>query len=261
MKNLWKEKIVNHEKTVGMFVNIGSESAMEVAAMSDMDYVIIDTEHGPFDVESTAAMIRAIELHQGTTLVRVKDSHRNSILKMLDVGAKGIVIPQVHSVQQAQEIVSYGKYYPVGERGFAFARGAGYGHADHAKAGMASYMATCNRECLLIPQCETKGALEHIEEIAALDGIDGIFIGPFDLSIALDIPGQFDQPAFQQAVRRIKKACDDAGKFCMIYCRDVAFARRWMDEGFLHPTVSCDYVYFYNALNQAVADILTPPRD
>ena len=86
MKNLWKEKIDNNEKTVGMFVNIGNESAMEVAAMSSMDYVIIDTEHGPFDVESTAAMIRAIELHHGTTLVRVKDSNRNSILKMLDVG-------------------------------------------------------------------------------------------------------------------------------------------------------------------------------
>ena len=261
MKNLWKEKIDNNEKTVGMFVNIGNESAMEVAAMSSMDYVIIDTEHGPFDVESTAAMIRAIELHHGTTLVRVKDSNRNSILKMLDVGAKGLVIPQVHTVAQAREIVEFGKYYPVGERGFAFARGAGYGHADHAKAGMHTYMETCNRECLLIPQCETIGALEHIEEISSLEGIDGIFIGPFDLSIALGIPGQFDQPVFQNAVRRIKKACDDAGKFCMIYCRDVAFAHQWMAEGFLHPTVSCDYVYFYNALNQAVADILSSPGE
>lgn len=256
MKNLWKEKILRGERTVGMFVNTGNESTIEVAAMSDMDYVIIDTEHGPFDVESTAAMIRVMELHQNTTLVRVKDSNRNSILKMLDVGAKGLIIPQVHSVEQVKEIIAYGKYFPLGERGFAFARGAGYGHADHAKLGMAGYMETCNRECLLIPQCETLGALEHIETIAAMEGVDGIFIGPFDLSIAMGIPGQFDAPEFRAALARIKAACDQAGKFCMVYCKNVDFARERLKEGFLHPTVSCDYTYYFNALNKAVAEIL-----
>lgn len=256
MKNIWKEKVLRGEPTVGTFVNTGNESTIEIASMSDLDYVIIDTEHGPFDVESTANMIRVMELHDNTTLVRVKDSNRNSILKMLDVGAKGLIIPQVHSVAQVREIVEYGKYYPVGERGYAFARAAGYGHADHAKLGMLGYMEVSNRETLLIPQCETMGALEHIEEIAAMEGVDGIFIGPFDLSIAMGIPGQFDDPRFKAALVRVREACEAAGKICMIYCKNVEVARQRMAEGFRHPTVSCDYTHYFNALNQAVHDVL-----
>ena len=256
MKNLWKEKILRGEKTMGLFLNAGDASTAELAAMSNMDYAIIDTEHGPFDVESAADMIRSFELHNSTALVRVKDSQRNSILKMLDIGAKGLIIPQVHSVEQVREIVSYGKYYPVGDRGFAFGRGAGYGSAEHAKLGMTGYMEVCNRECLLIPQCETVGALEHIEEITKIEGIDGIFIGPFDLSIAMGIPGQFGQPEFQEALRRVKAACDAAGKFCMIFCGDSAVAKARLMEGFSHITVSCDYAYYLNALNAAVTDVL-----
>lgn len=256
MKNLWKEKILRGEKTMGMFINAGDASTAELAAMSNMDYAIIDTEHGPFDVESAASMIRAFELHNNTPLVRVKDSHRNSILKMLDVGAKGLIIPQVHSVDQVHEIVSYGKYFPIGDRGFAFGRGAGYGNADHAKLGMTGYMEVCNTECLLIPQCETVGALEHIEEIAAVEGVDGIFIGPFDLSIAMGIPGQFGRPEFASALVRIREACEKAGKFCMVFCGDNGVAKNRIAEGFLHVTVSCDYAYYFNALNTAVKDVM-----
>lgn len=256
MKNVWREKVVKGERTVGFFLSSGDASTAELAGLSQMDYIIIDTEHGPFDVETVATMVRSMELHQSTTLVRVKDSNRNSILKMLDVGAKGLIIPQVHTVEQVREIVSYGKYYPLGDRGFAHGRGSWYGQADHAKLGMTGYMEVCNQECLLIPQCETLGALEHIEEIAALEGVDGIFIGPFDLSIAMGIPGQFDQPAFREALVRIRDACQGAGKFCMIYCPSVAAARARVKEGFLHPTVSTSYSYFLNALNQAASEVL-----
>ena len=92
--------------------------------------------------------------------------------------------------------MEYGKYFPVGQRGVAFARGAGYGYLEHAKGDINDYFATCNRETLLIPQCETKGCLENIEEIAKVDGIDGIFVGPYDLSVAMGIPTQFDKQGF-----------------------------------------------------------------
>lgn len=256
MKNIWKEKIMRGEKTMGLFINAGDASTAEIVAMTDMDYAIIDTEHGPFDVESTMNMIRVFELHNSTALVRVKDSNRNSILKMLDVGAKGLIIPQVHSVEQVKEIISYGKYFPIGDRGFAYGRGAGYGHADHAMQGLNKYTETCNSECLLIPQCETAGALEHIEEIAKMEGVDGIFIGPFDLSIAMGIPCQFDQPKFKEALVRIREACDKAGKFCMVFCGDENVAKTRLSEGFKHVTVGCDYGYYYNALNAAVKDVM-----
>lgn len=256
MKNLWKEKMMSGEKTMGMFIASGDASTAEAAAISNMDYAIIDTEHGPFDVESAANMIRSFELHNSTALVRVKDSQRNSILKMLDVGAMGLVIPQVHSVEQVKEIISYGKYYPLGDRGFAFGRGSGYGRGPHAKQGMSSYMETCNRESLLIPQCETMGSLEKIEEIAALEGVDGIFIGPYDLSIAMGIPGQFEDQRFKDALTRIREACERAGKFCVVFCSNAAGAKQRLSEGFKHVTVSTDYSFYINALNAAVADIM-----
>ncbi len=255
MKNHWKAKVEHGEKTIGFFISTGNASTAEIAAMSNMDYAIIDTEHGPFDVESTADMIRAFERHGGTAMVRVKDSNRNSILKMLDIGAMGLIIPQVHSVEQVREIIEYGKYYPVGQRGFAFGRGAGFGFAPHAQ-NMMEFMATCNRESLLIPQCETMGALEHIEEIVQLEGVDGIFIGPFDLSIAMGIPGQFGDPRFTAALERVRQACEAAGKPCIVFCGNEAVARERMNEGFKHFTVSGDYVYYITALNAAVKNVL-----
>ena len=256
MKNIWKEKILRGEDTMGFFINAGDASTAEIAAMSNMDYAIIDTEHGPFDVESAMDMIRVFELHNSTALVRVKDSNRNSILKMLDVGAKGLIIPQVHSIQQVKEIVSYGKYAPVGDRGFAYGRGAGYGQADHVKLGLQGFIDTCNSESLLIPQCETAGALEHIEEIAAIDGVDGIFIGPFDLSFAMGIPCQFNDQRFKDALVRIRKACEAAGKFCMVYCADAGVAKARLSEGFKHVTVGADYAFYFSALNAAVKEVL-----
>ena len=157
MKNLLREKIMNGEKTVGTFFEAGNASVAEALALTDLDYMLIDTEHGPFDVESVMLMLRGAELHGTTALVRVKDSNRNSILKMLDIGAGGLIIPQVHSLEEIKKIVEYGKYFPVGQRGVAFARGAGYGYLEHAKGDINDYFATCNRETLLIPQCETKG--------------------------------------------------------------------------------------------------------
>lgn len=171
MKNLLREKIMNGEKTVGTFFEAGNASVAEALALTDLDYMLIDTEHGPFDVESVMLMLRGAELHGTTALVRVKDSNRNSILKMLDIGAGGLIIPQVHSLEEIKKIVEYGKYFPVGQRGVAFARGAGYGYLEHAKGDINDYFATCNRETLLIPQCETKGCLENIEEIAKVDAV------------------------------------------------------------------------------------------
>ena len=167
MKNLLREKIMNGEKTVGTFFEAGNASVAEALALTDLDYMLIDTEHGPFDVESVMLMLRGAELHGTTALVRVKDSNRNSILKMLDIGAGGLIIPQVHSLEEIKKIVEYGKYFPVGQRGVAFARGAGYGYLEHAKGDINDYFATCNRETLLIPQCETKGCLENIEEMSS----------------------------------------------------------------------------------------------
>ena len=187
------QKLAAGEGVVGTFSHLGGPAVAECLSLSGLDYVIIDTEHGPFPDESTGEMIRAIELHSAEAFVRVRDSSRAAVLHALDLGARGIIIPDVQSVEEARRLVEYAKYYPLGARGFAFSRSAKYGFLPELKQ-IGDYFTATNQRTILMPQCETAGALEHIEEIAALDGIDGIFVGPYDLSVALGAPARFATP-------------------------------------------------------------------
>ncbi|MDO4555465.1 MAG: aldolase/citrate lyase family protein [Lachnospiraceae bacterium] len=256
MKNIFLEKTQKGEKTIGTFFEMGLGTVGEVVGFTDLDYVIVDSEHGPYGVESTMEILRGLDqLESVTPLVRVKDTNRNSILKMLDIGAKGLIIPQVKSLEEIKEIVRVGKYFPIGERGVAFGRCAGYGYADHAKGDLQDYFDTCNHNQLLIPQCETMGCLNEIEEIAATEGVDGIFVGPNDLSVAMGIPGQFDNPDFLKALERIIRAVRAAGKFTMIYCDSTKTAVKRLEAGFDSATINMDISFYVQALNQCVKDV------
>lgn len=256
MENLFRKKILNARKPVGTFFEFGDQGVAEALAMTDLDYMVIDTEHGPYDVESAMNMIRVAELHNMTPFVRVKDSNRNSILKMLDVGAQALIIPQIHSIEEVKRVVEFGKYYPVGDRGYSPARGCGFGTYDYCKNGIDDYFSYCNRETLLIPQCETTGCLDDIENIAKVDGVDGIFIGPFDLSIAMGIPLQFDKPEFKDALKRILYAVNNAGKFVMIFAGNTEIAKQRIAEGYDSVAVGLDVSFYMNAINTMYHDIV-----
>lgn len=133
-----------------------SAKAPAPSARRGLDYVIIDTEHGPFPDESTGEMIRAIELHSAEAFVRVRDSSRAAVLHALDLGARGIIIPDVQSVEEARRLVEYAKYYPLGARGFAFSRSAKYGFLPELKQ-IGDYFTATNQRTILMPQCETAG--------------------------------------------------------------------------------------------------------
>ena len=216
------QKLAAGEGVVGTFSHLGGPAVAECLSLSGLDYVIIDTEHGPFPDESTGEMIRAIELHSAEAFVRVRDSSRAAVLHALDLGARGIIIPDVQSVEEARRLVEYAKYYPLGARGFAFSRSAKYGFLPELKQ-IGYYFTATNQRTILMPQCETAGALEHIEEIAALDGIDGIFVGPYDLSVALGAPARFATPRFAEALDRVIAACRASGKLAFIYANTRAY--------------------------------------
>lgn len=252
IENRMKNLLDADKSPVGIFSVLGGATTAEALCMTGVDYIIFDTEHGPYDVEHTAMLLRTAELYGITGVVRVKDSSRGSILKMLDIGASGIIIPQVHSLEEVKQIVEYGKYYPIGRRGMSFGRRTGFGEQPFASGDIQDYFDTCNRQTLLIPQCETVGCLEAIEEIMALDGIDGIFVGPYDLSMDMGIAKQFDHPDFLAALERIKKAARDAGKFSLIYCADAALARQRLKEGFDGVAVGNDVNFFINSVKNMV---------
>ena len=230
MKNTTKEKMLSGKKAFGAFIHSGSPLCVEALGLAGLDFVVIDTEHGPFTEETAAELLRAAKLRNLSPFVRVRDSSRAAILRMLDIGMEGIVIPNVHSVKEVKEVIEYGKYYPMGRRGFAFGRAAGFGHEAFA-LDKAEYCKVCNREQLIIPQCETLGSLENIEEIVGIDGVDGIFVGPMDLSVALENPFVFDDK-HKAAVARVLKACKEAKKFCFTFTADIEGSKAAFELGF-----------------------------
>ena len=255
MKNAIKEKMRSGEKVLGTFFELGGNTAVECLGLAGLDFFIIDTEHGPFDVESAMNFIRAGELRGISPLVRVKDTTRPSILKMLDIGAMGLIIPCVQTLDEVRRLVEYGKYYPIGQRGFAPARKSGFGFEPFAQE-IGAYFEICNRETMIIPQCETRGCLEHIEEVAAVPGIDGIFVGPYDLSVALGKPAQFTDPEIVGAIARILAACKTAGKFSFIYAGNKDSAKKFFADGFDGVAYGMDAIVYINAYKELIQEIL-----
>lgn len=241
------EKLKAGQGVVGTFCHLGGTIAAECLGLSGLDYVIIDTEHGPFTEESTGDMIRAMQLHGAEPFVRVRDSSRAAVLHALDLGARGIIIPDVQSADEARRLVQYAKYFPMGARGFAFSRSAEYGFSPALK-NLGSYFDETNRHAILMPQCETAGALKDIEEIAAMEGIDGIFVGPYDLSVALGAPACFSTPEFKAALERILAACRKNGKLAFIYANTMAEARSCFAQGYQGAAVGTDTVFLVKAV-------------
>lgn len=256
MKNALKEKIARGERTLGTFFELGSATAVQCLGLAGLDYIIIDTEHGPFDPERALEFVRTAKLCNITPLARVQEISRASILKLLDVGAMGLVVPCVNSVEEAKKIVEYGKYMPLGSRGVANTAGSGFWYEEYAQQGLPHYFEVSNRETLLLPQCETLGFLENIEEIVALDGVDGIYVGPFDLSCALGIPGEFSKPEFQAALRRVQSACRAAGKPAFIYAATEEAVKADFELGYDSVTYGMDATMLVNSFRAAKEKLL-----
>ena len=254
MKNRLLELAAQGRPALGTFYELGGIAAAECLGIAGLDFMVVDTEHGPYDVESALTAITAASRRDCAPLVRGKDVTRPSVLKMLDVGAKGLIVPDVRSVEEVRRLVEYAKYYPLGRRGFAPTLASGYGF-DQEAADVESYFALCNRETLLLPQCETVGCLEHIEEITAMDGVDGIFVGPFDLSIALGHPGEFNAPVVHDAILRVQAACKRSGKLSIIFTGSAAASRQRFAEGFDSVTMGMDSLFYVEMYKNLVADV------
>ncbi|WP_188813288.1 HpcH/HpaI aldolase family protein [Hymenobacter cavernae] len=254
MLNKLREKLLKGEPSLGTFVQMSDTAIIECLALAGLDYVVLDLEHSPMSVESAGRQIITAERRSLTPLVRLADSSRTSVMKMLDLGAQGLIIPAIKTVEEVKNVVRYGRYYPLGERGFGPARASDFTYAAGLQ-DLGSYLESRNRETLLLPQCETRECLENVEEIVSLDGVDGLFIGPFDLSIALGKPAHFEAEEVQAAIQRILAACQAAGKFCFTYA-DRTQARLRFQQGFNSVATSMDTVECTRAFQLLVREVM-----
>lgn len=253
MANKLKEKAARGEPIIGTVSHLGSGTVIECLALAGLDFAVIDTEHGMFSYQDTLNYVRAAEAMGIVPVVRVPDYTRPSLHRMINLGAKGIIVPCIETVEEIRLLVEQAKYYPQGRHCFPYSRNSQW--SQRSAGRLTEFFAEANDEVLIIPQCETVGCLNHIEEIVAIDGIDGIFFGPYDLSTDMGIPGQFEHPDFLKARSRILDACKNAGKLAVVFSPSLEAAKKNLSDGFGGTALCMDTVVFTNAFKAMTSEL------
>ena len=249
MKNKVKRKLARREPTIGNWIHLPSPSVVEILSQIEMDWLVLDTEHGSYGEEALEDMMRAMQGAEVTPIVRVAETNAALIKKALDRGAYGVICPLVNTAREAELAVSACKYPPAGVRGVAGTRASRYG------LDMKEYYRTWNDEVLVICQIETREALENVREIAAVPGVDVLFIGPYDLSANLGFLGQIKEKAFQEAVARIQQAAQDNDVAVGYYAADAAEVLDRVEQGMTFVSLGSDVAFLAGAARIAYADI------
>jgi 4-hydroxy-2-oxoheptanedioate aldolase len=227
--NTAKQKMLTGQPVVGIVAGLGSPTATAMLTACGFDFILVDNQHGDWDDTATLAAFRAISLGSATPMTRVRQNDFYAIGRLLDRGALGIAVPMVNSADEARAAAFAMRYPPQGGRSFAGCLAVHYGpdYADWA-----------NQEVFLAVQIETAPAAEHAEEIMAVEGVDGCWIGPMDLARSLGVaPGA---PAHEDAILRVLDACHKTGKIPGIYTPNATVARRRIEQGFQFVTAADD---------------------
>ena len=220
----------------GCFVRYPDPGLVELVALQGFDFVVLDGEHGTMEPRDCENLVRAAEVRGVTPLVRVPANDPPVILRFLDTGALGVHVPLASSPEDADAAVRAVKYWPRGARGLAGVRAASYGQEEP----LADYVARANEETLVVIQIETREALERVDEIAAVDDVDVVFVGPTDLSQALGVPGRASHSSVQEAFDAIARAVAGAAPALGVLVPDLEEARRWRERGATYIAVTVD---------------------
>lgn len=223
--------------TLNGWLSIGNPFTAEIMAAQGYDSLTIDLQHGALDYSAMLPMLQAMRASGVVPLVRVPWLEPGIVMKALDAGAYGIICPMVNTPDQAADFVSYLRYPPLGQRSFGPTRAT-------FSAG-ANYAAEANAEILAFAMIETAQAMENLDAIAATPGLDGLYVGPADLSFSLSagrLTPAFDreEPEIIEALRRIAAACARNGLRAALHCGTPAYAARAIDWGFQMTTVGGD---------------------
>ena len=233
-ENAFKRALRAGTPQIGLWSSLSSNYTVEVIAGAGFDWILLDSEHSPADIENLLTQLQAAAPYPTHPVVRIPWNDMVTIKRVLDIGAQSLLVPYVSTADEAKAAVSYTRYPPAGVRGVAgttlatrFGRIPDYARRAH------------DQICLLV-QVETQGALDNIEAICGIDGVDGVFIGPADLHASLGHPGEIAnpnvKPMIDDAIRRIRKA----GKAPGILTPNEADARHWLDCGALFVAVGAD---------------------
>ncbi|MCE2460683.1 MAG: hypothetical protein J4F38_07890 [Pseudomonadales bacterium] len=226
----FRTRLLSGEPLLGAFINIESPTAVEVLAVAGMDFLMIDGEHAPIGPANAVEMIRAAEARRIPILARVGENTQQVMAKYLDAGVIGTMTPMISSAQEARRAVDAVKYPPIGKRGLAGVRANDF-------VPDPGYVAAANDATVVVVQIETRAGIEAADEIVATEGVDIVFLGPSDLSVALGVPGQTKHASVLDTITALTEKIVAAGKAVGTVARSPADYAHWRDCGiqiFLH---------------------------
>jgi len=240
-ENKFKQSLKAGRLQVGLWTSFADPYAIEIVASAGFDWLLIDGEHAPNDLRAVLAQLQAVAAYPAQPVVRLPIGDPVLIKQFLDLGAHSLLIPLVESGKQAQQLVSATRYPPVGTRGVASARASRWG-------SITDYMARADELVCLLLQVETRKGLQNLEEILAVQGVDGIFIGPSDLAASLGHPGEPSHadvvPVIEDAITKIKAS----GKAAGVLTADPDLARAYIGRGVTFCAAGIDTIILSQAL-------------
>ena len=249
--NGMKQRLAAGEVVVGTMVFEFSTTGIgRLAAGAGAGFIIYDMEHTGWGSDTTRTLLASTP-DSITPIVRVPANLPYLIGQQMDLGAAGVMVPMVESAEAAQTLAASTHYPPDGRRGAAF----GIAHDDYVGGNIPAKVAAANEDVLTIAQIETSGGVENVDAIAAVEGIDVLFLGHFDLTNFLGIPGQFDDERFTESVDRIVAAATEHGKTLACLALTVDEARRWIERGFRMITFGGDLWLYQKALADGIKGI------
>lgn len=244
--NKLKQKLLNGQTVYGPFCKLQDPSVVEIAALAGLDFVILDMEHGPLSVESVQTIARAAQAKGIEVVVRVTENSASDILRILDVGVNSIQVPQVNTAADAQKVVDASFFYPKGERGMCrYVRAASYTGVEKKE-----YFSSANLGTLTIVHIEGNIGLQNLEKIVSLDGIDIVFLGPYDLSQSCGYPGQTNHPEVINKMKEAVMLAKANNKIIGTFCESPSDAHKWRDLGVQYISYSVDVGIILNAYKE-----------
>lgn len=234
-----KQKLANKEVTIGSWITIGHPSVIEILSHAGFDWLTIDLEHTTIDLTMTQFIISSIQSYDMAALVRVSKNEEVIIKRVLDAGANGVIVPMISSAEDAKKAVEYAKYPPQGKRGVGLNRAQQYGHTFN------EYKKWVDENLVVIAQVEHIDGIHNIEAIINTPGIDGVIIGPYDLSGSLGTPGEYERKEVVEALSVFKKACIAGNKSMGFHVIDPDHEKLKdkIEEGYTFLAFSTDFFF------------------
>ncbi|WP_254271331.1 HpcH/HpaI aldolase family protein [Haloarcula marina] len=242
----FRERLLDGETVVGTFQLLDSAMAAEMPGVAGMDFTILDQEHGPLTAETTAGMCAAAQRAGAAPIVRVRNNSEAEIQRALDIGAAGVEIPQIETVEDARAAVEHARFDPLGSRGLSqYVRAGGYTGAD-------DYTDRENERRAVIGHIEGERGVENLDGILEVDGIDVLFLGPYDMSQSIGIPGRVRDDRVEALMTEVCDRATEAGKVVGTFADDPAMARQWLDAGVQYVAVGVDGALLTRAFEDIV---------